>query len=225
MRTALMFSTAEGAPKVLHFTSTSAGEGKTTTATNTAINFAQTGSTVLLIDADLRNPSLHKVFRKPNDNGLTNYLTGDAEPARVTQASGIDKLFLMTSGPVPPNPAELLHGSKMMDLAALGSKRFDYVLIDGPPLLGLADALLLADIAKATLFVAAAGYARTGGVEAGLKRLRHSRANILGTVLTKFDLNKSNHGYGYGYDYAYSYNYGGGAEPGEDAEPMPRQSA
>ena len=161
-----------------------------------------------MIDGDLRNPSLHKIFRAPNDSGLTNYLTGDAEPAKVTRSTGIDKLYVMTSGPVPPNPAELLHGARMMDLAALAAKRFDYVILDGPPLLGLADALLLADVAHATLLVAAAGHARTGSVEAGLKRLRSSRANILGTVLTKFDLNKSSYGYGYGYDYSYSYSYG-----------------
>ncbi|TDG12866.1 polysaccharide biosynthesis tyrosine autokinase [Seongchinamella unica] len=206
MRTALMFSTAEGAPKTLHFTSVTAGEGKTTSAANTAITFAQTGSKVLLIDADLRNPSLHKVFARPNDNGLTNYLTGDAEPARVTQRTGVDNLFLMTSGPVPPNPAELLHGARMLDLASLAAKRFDYVIIDGPPLLGLADALLLADVAQASLLVVAAGQARNGGVEAGLKRLQHSRANVLGTVLTKLDLNKSS--YGYGADYGYAYSYG-----------------
>jgi len=162
---------------------------------------------------------LHKVFRVPNDNGLTNYLTGDAEPARVTQKTGIDKLFVMSSGPVPPNPAELLHGSRMIDLATLAAKRFDYVIIDGPPLLGLADALLLADVANASLLVAAAGTARTGSFEEGVKRLNHSRANILGTVLTKFDLNKS----AYGYDYAYSYSYGTGTEP--DQGRQPRKSA
>ncbi|KAA1188918.1 polysaccharide biosynthesis tyrosine autokinase [Pseudohalioglobus sediminis] len=208
MRTALMFATHEGAPKVMHFTSASAGEGKTTTAVNTAITFAQTGSNVLLIDGDLRNPSLHKVFAKPNDNGLTNYLTGDIEPARVTQPTGVDNLFLMTSGPIPPNPAELLHGSRMLNLTTLAAKRFDYVVIDGPPLLGLADALLLADVAKGTLLVVAAGEARNGGVEAGLKRLRHSRANLLGGVLTKYDLNKASYGYGGDYGYAYSYSYG-----------------
>ncbi|QFU74626.1 polysaccharide biosynthesis tyrosine autokinase [Halioglobus maricola] len=208
MRTALMFSTADGAPKVLHFTSAGPGEGKTTTAVNTAITLAQTGSQVLLIDGDMRNPSLHKVFSRPNDNGLTNYLTSDAKPGRVTQSTGIDSLFVMTSGPVPPNPAELLHGSRMLDLVALGNQRFDYVVIDGPPLLGLADALLLADVAHATLFVAAAGAARTGSVEAGLKRLQHSRANVVGAVLTKFDLNKASYGYGGDYGYSYSYSYG-----------------
>jgi ATPases involved in chromosome partitioning len=107
MRTALSLSSSEGAPKVLHFTSTAASEGKTTTAINTAINFAQTGGRVLIIDGDLRNPSLHKIFNKPNDAGLTNYLTGESDPGRVTQTTGIDNLYLMSSGPIPPNPAEL----------------------------------------------------------------------------------------------------------------------
>jgi len=207
MRTALMFSTAEGAPRVLHFTSASPGEGKSTTAVSTAINFAQTGAKVLLIDADLRNPSLHKVFGLPNHRGLTNYLTGSTEPGEVTQACGVQGLFLISSGPLPPNPAELLMGGRMMDLATLAAKRFDYVVIDSPPLLGLADALILADVANATLMVVAANSTRLGAVEAGLKRLRHSRARVLGSVLTKFDLSKAS--YGYGYDYQYSYSYGG----------------
>ena len=134
MRTALTFSTAGGAPRVMHFTSAAQGEGKTTTSVSTAINFAQTGASVLLIDADLRNPSLHKVFNVANHKGLVNYLTAGAEPADVTQPTGVQGLFLMSSGPIPPNPAELLAGGRMVDLASLGAKRFDYVVIDGPPL-------------------------------------------------------------------------------------------
>jgi capsular exopolysaccharide synthesis family protein len=215
MRTALMFSTGDGAPRVMHFTSVNPSEGKTTSAVSTAINFTQTGGNVLLIDGDLRNPSLHKIFKVPNSKGLTNYLSGLEKPADIAQATGIDGLFVIPSGPVPPNPAELLSGGKMVDLISLSSKRFDYVIIDSPPLLGLADALLLADVAQATLLVAAANSTRAGALEAGIKRLRHSRANILGTVLTKYDLAKSN----YGYDYHYSYSYG----PSEDSPE--RQSA
>ena len=162
MRTALMFSTAHGAPKVMMFTSVNASEGKTTTAVSTAINFTQTGSNVLLIDADLRNPSLHKIFGLRNDRGLTNYLAADAQPAEVTQPCNIKGLFVIPSGPIPPNPAELLHGGRMVDLTSLGAKRFDYVIIDCPPLLGLADALILAEVSQATMLVAAAGSTRRG---------------------------------------------------------------
>ena len=227
MRTALSFSTAQGVPKVLHVTSSGAGEGKTTTAISAAINLCQTGANVLLIDADLRNPSLHKVFDLPNHKGLSNYLSGAAEPAAVTQPSGVRGLFLMSSGPIPPNPAELLHGARMVDLASLGAKRFDYVIIDSPPLLGLADALILGDVAQATLLVVAANSTRQGAVEAALKRLRHSRANVLGAVMTKFDMSKASYGYGYGYDYQYSYSYGASPEQAaasNDAEAAPRHA-
>lgn len=227
MRTALSFSTAEGVPKVLHVTSAGAGEGKTTTSISIGINLCQTGANVLLIDADLRNPSLHKAFDVPNHKGLSNYLSGAADPAEVTQPTGVKGLFLMSSGPIPPNPAELLHGARMVDLASLGAKRFDYVIIDSPPLLGLADALILGDVAQATLLVVAANSTRQGAVEAALKRLRHSRSNVLGAVMTKFDLSKSSYGYGYGYDYQYSYSYGPTPEQAaaaNDAEAAPRRA-
>jgi polysaccharide biosynthesis transport protein len=227
MRTALSFSTSEGVPKVLHVTSSGTGEGKTTTAISAAVNLCQTGANVLLIDADLRNPSLHKVFNLSNHKGLSNYLSGAAEPAEVTQATGVKGLFLMSSGPIPPNPAELLHGARMVDLASLGAKRFDFVIIDSPPLLGLADALILGDVAQATLLVVAANSTRQGAVEAALKRLRHSRANVLGAVMTKFDMSKASYGYGYGYDYQYSYSYGATPEQAaesNDAEAVPRHA-
>ena len=171
MRAALTFSTAEGAPKAMQFTSVGPHEGKTTTAINIAINLSQTGSKVLLIDADLRNPSLHKLFRRPNEAGLTNYLTGNADPAEVTQSLGIPGLFVMTAGPVPPNPAELLHGGKLIDLVALGTQRFDHVIIDSPPLLGLADAVIIADAVQATIMVAGANGTRKGGLCVWVKAL------------------------------------------------------
>jgi len=220
MRTALMFSSTDGAPKVLHFTSMGAGEGKTTSAISTAINFIQSGSTVLLIDSDLRNPSIHKEFDLPNDIGLTNYLTGTLKPVEVAQSSGIARLFIMTSGDIPPNPAELLQSGKMVDLLALAAERFDYVILDGPPVLGLADALVLANLARATILVVAAGDTRMSAIEAGLKRLKHAKANVVGITMTKFTKIKG----GYGYDYHYSYSYG--LEHDEAApETSTRQSA
>jgi len=215
MRTALMFSTSQGAPKVLHFTSVNAGEGKTTTAVSTAVNFTQTGGNVLLIDADLRNPTLHKIFSLPNNAGLANYLTGEMKPAQVARKTEVERLYVIPSGPIPPNPAELLTGAKMLDLVSLSDKRFDYVIIDSPPVLGLADALVLADIAEATLMVVSANSTRKAAVEAGLKRLQHSRANVLGMVLTKYEMNKS--GYGYDYNYSYNYEYGAGSDEASGA--------
>ena len=157
LRTSLLFSTAEGAPRIMHFTSAGPGEGKTTTAVSTAIAFAQAGDKVLLIDGDLRNPSLHRAFGLPNATGLTNHLAGNATPAEIAQPTQVLRLFTITSGPLPPNPVELLSTAKMVDLLSHSAERFDRVIIDGPPVIGLADALLLANLAKATIFMVEPG--------------------------------------------------------------------
>jgi len=219
LRTALIFATSEGAPRIIHYTSASPREGKTTSATSTAITFAQTGSKVLLIDADLRNPSLHQAFVVPNSEGLTNYLAGDAKPADIAQLTQVPRLFVITSGPLPPNPVELLSSAKMIDLLHLAAERFDYVVIDGPPVIGLADALVLANLAKATIFVVEAAGTRVGALEGSIKRLRGANANILGAVLAKFG--RAGTGYGYSYDYHYSYSYGGT----EQHPALPKQTA
>lgn len=218
LRTSLLFSTADGAPRMLHFTSAGPGEGKTTTAVSTAVAFAQAGGTVLLIDGDLRNPSLHRVFSLPNAVGLTNHLAGDAEPAEIAQPTQVKRLFAITSGPLPPNPAELLSTAKMVDLLSLAVERFDHVVIDGPPVLGLADALLLANLAKTTLFIVEPGSTRGRDLDGAVKRLYQTNARVLGAVLTKVGRAGAGYGYGYCYDYQYLYSYG--AKGGQGALPQ-----
>ncbi len=215
-RTALSFSTSSGAPKVLHVTSAAAGEGKTTTAISLANTFVQAGETVLIIDADLRNPSLHKEMVLPNATGLTNFLAGDHQPSQIIQRSEIDRLYVIPTGPIPPNPAELLSTGKMLDLITRASKKFDRIVVDGPPVLGLADALILANMVKVTIMVVDAGATRKGALEGSMKRLRHAQANVVGGILTKYGQGSS----GYGYDYHYSYNYYSYSsdDDGEDAE-------
>ena len=210
LRTSLVFSTTEGAPKVLHVTSAGPGEGKTTAATNVAIAFAQAGGKVLLIDADLRSPSLHRAFSLANDLGLTNYLAGDTPPADIAQPTQVVRLFTITSGPLPPNPVELLSSAKMLDLLSVAGERFDLVVIDGPPVIGLADALVLASLANGTMFVVEAGATRYGALEGAVKRLRGANATLVGAVLTKFGRRGKGYGYGYSYDYHYTYSYGVG---------------
>lgn len=217
-RTALSFSTASGTPDILHISSSVASEGKTTTALSLALTFAQAGSNVLLIDADLRNPSLHKEFEADNEAGLTNYLAGDHRPSQVIQKSPVKGLYLLPTGPLPPNPAELLGSGKMLDLLTTAAKRFDLVLVDGPPTLGLADSLILANVADATIMVVDAGVTRTGSLTGSLQRLRQARANVIGAVLTKFGQGRT----GYGYDYHYSYNYYSYAADDADEAPARR---
>jgi polysaccharide biosynthesis transport protein len=220
LRTQLLFSTAEGAPDILHFTSANPGEGKTTTTVNTAIAFAQAGSTVLLIDGDLRNPSLHRTFALPNALGLTNYLAGTAKPLEISQPSPVKNLFTITSGPLPPNPVELLASAKMLDLLSLASERFDIVILDGPPVIGLADALVLANMARATVFVVDAGSTHRREIMGAVKRLRQANAHLLGAVLAKVGQAGKGYGYGYGYSYNYLYSYG----QRDESASLPQQS-
>ena len=210
LRTSLIFSTSEGAPRLLQVTSAGPSEGKTTTAVSIATAFAQTGSTVLIIDCDLRNPSLHQSFVVPNTEGLTNYLVGDITPADIAKPTQVTRLFMIPSGPLPPNPVELLSSPKMVDLLSAAQERFDYVILDGPPVIGLADALIISSLAQATVFVIASGSTRIGAMEGSVKRLRAANAKLIGTVLTKVGHAAQGYGYGYGYDYHYSYSYGKG---------------
>lgn len=200
-RTALQFSTDQGAPKSIVVTSAQPSEGKSTTALALAVNFAQLGMKVLLIDADLRNPSQHRNLGRGNGVGLANYLAGLTMPESIFQKTDIDGLYFMASGPLPPNPAELLAGPKMLSLISTAGEKVDAVIINSPPVLGLADAPLLASIASGTLLVLATGHTRRSVVKAALKRLQFARARMVGVLMNKCDF-RSNYGYG-GYGYGY----------------------
>src|SRR5262249_25811587 len=180
LRTALQFSTDQGAPKTILVTSTRPSEGKSTTALALATNFAQLGMKVLLIDADLRNPSQHRNLKRSNGIGLSNVLAGGATAGSVFQETDIDGLYFMSSGPLPPNPAELLAGPKMVSLLSMATEKVDMVVVDAPPVMGLADAPLLASMASGTLLVVSTGDTRRNVVKAALKRLYYARARMVG---------------------------------------------
>lgn len=208
LRTGLQFATSDGLPKSLLITSSKPSEGKTTSSIALARSFASIGLNVLLIDGDLRNASVHRRIKCSNELGLSNYLTGHKMPEEVVQSTETDGLVVMAAGPLPPNPAELLAGPRFMSLLALGMESFDIVVIDGPPVMGLADAPLISSMVRATLLVIAANETRRNTVKVALKRLQLARANVIGTMLSKFDAKISGYGYGYGYgDYDY-HSYG-----------------
>lgn len=206
LRTSLRFSTRNGAPKSIFITSSGPTEGKSTVALNLATAYAQTGKKVLLIDTDLRNPSIHHLLELQNVEGLTNYLANpQATNDDISTSCMINQLNVITSGPVPPDPVELLSGRKMNDLLESARKEFDHIIIDGPPILGLADSLILADLADATLVTIEAGKTKKTNLLDALKRLERANATILGTVLSRMS-RKVNPAYDQKY-YSYTSSY------------------
>jgi capsular exopolysaccharide synthesis family protein len=209
VRTALQFSTDHGVPRSLLVTSTRASEGKSSTTLALAQTLASLGATVLLIDADLRKPT----FRGPSStsHGLSSLLAGSGTVAECVHPTQMERLFLLPSGPIPPNPAELLATGRFKEILDEALTRFDHVVIDSPPVLGLADAPMLASSAEGTLMVIEAGAIRRAAALASVNRLRASEARLMGGILTKFNALKVGYGYGYGYGYgedAYAYREG-----------------
>ncbi len=203
LRTSLRFSTREGAPKSTFITSSAAGEGKSSIALNLATAYAQAGNKVLIIDADLRNPSLHKLFKLENYEGLTNYLAGGGSSSDISQSTMIKNLYTITSGPIPPDPVELLSGQRMGTLLSNASADFDYIIIDGPPVLGLADALVISGLCDATILAIEAGKTRKVTLMKSLKRLERAHSNIVGLLFTRVDRSVDSD---YHEDYHYPYS-------------------
>jgi succinoglycan biosynthesis transport protein ExoP len=209
--TTLQFTTENGLPRTLVMTSAGPSEGKSLTSYAVARHFATLGRKVLLVDADLRDPSLHKQLARDNSIGLSNYLTGACTPPDAMQSTQVPKLAFMASGPLPPNAADLLGSPRFFSLLSVGLEVFDLIVIDAPPVVGLADAQLLSSAVAATVFIVGAGQSRTSNVRGALKRLQLSRSMVVGAVLTKFDAKTAGYGYGYGYGYGHGYGYGADA--------------
>ena len=204
LRTSLRFILNEGNKGVIFVTSAHAGEGKSTTTSNLACAYANAGHKVLLIDADLRNPSLHKTLGISNETGLSNYLEGYGNTDTLVQSSSINNLSLIPAGILPDDPAELLASAQMESLLATARNAFDLIILDGPPVLGLADAVILASLADATLLAVRAESTRMSTLSNALKRLRQSHANLSGILLNRVDIRRGSR---FGYDYADYYYY------------------
>ncbi|MEO6041110.1 MAG: polysaccharide biosynthesis tyrosine autokinase, partial [Croceibacterium sp.] len=203
LRTALLYSTREGLPKILLVTSAQASEGKTTTSYAVARAFARAGKRALLVDADLRRPAVHKIAEVPNRAGLSTVLIGEATLQDAVVPSGVDNLTILPAGPIPPSPAELLSSPRMAALLEQLEGMFDVVVVDSSPVLGLADSTELAALADGVMLVVEADRGRGGQVRAALRRLRSSDPVLIGATLTKFDPKGAGNDYSayYGYDY------------------------
>lgn len=211
LRSALQFATAEGFPASLLVTSPWQGEGKSTTAFAVAKFVARLGFRVLLVDADLRKPSLQTVLGADNTVGLTNILTGGVGLPEAVQPTMIDNLFLVTAGPASPNPAELLSGPRLKLVINEAGALYDMVIFDGPPVMALADAPLIGTGVSATLFVIQSGRTTRPQARSTLNRLHLAGVHVIGAVLTRYAPAASATGHAYGYGYGYGYDYGQGA--------------
>lgn len=209
LRTALQFSTPNGAPSTMLVTSSRPAEGKSTTAYAMAVNLARLGRRVLLADGDLRNPSMHRVMGVENDVGMSNLLSGSADLQTLAKPTSQPNLDFIPCGPLPPNPAELWGGDRLKLVLAEAEGVYDHIVIDGPPVLGFADAPLLSSAVRGTLFVLESKGTRRAQARGALRRLSIGGGRILGAVLTKFNTKTVQYG---GYEYAYDYNYGPGSE-------------
>lgn len=210
IRTSLAFLTDHGIPRSFLLTSTRPNEGKSTSAFALAAVLASTGKRILLIDGDMRNPSLHQMLGIKNNAGLSNSLSGSDDLAQLIHEKTSFGFDAMTAGPLPPNAAELLSSTRMHDLVAQLSGVYDTVIIDAPPVLGLADIPLLADTVEGVIYTIEAGGVKMRGIQSAIQRVRSSRAHIFGGIVTKVQPQHS--GYGYGYAYEYSYGNKGAAE-------------
>ena len=208
LRSALLYSTAQGMPSRLMVTSAAASEGKTTTSIAIATGLARMGKRVLLIDADMRRPSLHRRLALGKVTGLSSLLTSRDPLAQHAVPSATANLTILPAGPIPPSPTELMSTPRLQEILAEADQAYDVVMLDTPPVLGLADAPLMSALVGGVVFVVEADRGRRGSLKAALRRLRSMRPVILGAVLNKFDPNKSANRYSeyYGSDY---YQYGG----------------
>lgn len=198
IRTNIEYSSVEEEISSIVVTSSGPGEGKSTTIANLAVVFAQQGKKVLLVDADMRKPTVHYTFQVKNNFGLTNILTKQRKLAETVQPTDEENLFILTSGPIPPNPAEIL-GSKLMgELLKEAHEQFDLVLLDTPPVLAVTDAQILANKCSGTILVVSSGKTEVEAAVKAKELLVNSKAKLLGVVLNNKKAKESQYYYYYG---------------------------
>lgn len=203
IQTNLAFTTEHGVPRSFAVTSTRPAEGKSTTALALATTLARAQRRVVLVDGDMRSPSIHHLGGVDHDRGLSNFLTGDDDISTMTFAMKDLDFTAMSAGPIPPNAAELLTGNRLSILLDRLLEHYDHVVIDSPPVMGLADAPLIASRVEGVIYAVESHGIRSSLVKTAVGRLASANARIFGGVLTKFEARKAHYGYGYEYGYGY----------------------
>jgi len=203
MRTSVLLSSADNPPKILLVSSFTPGEGKSSVSASLAMSLAHAGKKILLIDADMRRPVQHKNFNIENSSGLSSFLAGVSAENEIKKENPIENLYLIPSGPIPPNPSELLSSKKLKDLLSNVSVDYDMIIIDTPPLASVTDPVILSKLVDGVILVTWAGKTTYEMLGKGLKQLREVDAPLIGVVLNRFNAKKSGYYYNYG-DYYYS---------------------
>jgi len=203
VRSSISLASGKGIPKTLAFVSTQAREGKSSTCMATALSMSRLNKKCVVVDLDFRRPNVHKLLGMQNDAGASNVLAGETTAAAVIRPTAFPNLSAITGGPIAPNPTELLTDDRISALFDELAQSFEVIFVDSPPVLSLADALVVSNVCEATIFVAEAGRNSPSSAMRAIGRLRDSNSRILGVVLTRFNARRM----GYGYDQAYSYRY------------------
>jgi len=207
LRTNINFAGLDNPYKTLVVTSAGPNEGKSTTSSNLGIVMAQANNKVLLVGADLRRPILHRLFGVDDSVGVTNVLVNDLDPAEVAVESNVPGLYILPSGPIPPNPVELIGSRRMQKMIERARETFDYVLIDSPPVLIVTDTLLLSAMVDGIILVIKSGVARVDATREAKEKLENVGAKIVGAVLNKVNMSSDDY-----YYYSYYYYHQGGGE-------------
>lgn len=185
LRTNIQFASVERPFQVIMITSSQPGEGKSITVSNLAVTYAQEGKKVLIIDADMRKPSLHQFFSLPNRAGLSSVLNNESSRLEVIKDTIVDNLYLLPSGPIPNTPSELLSSDTMRNLLDQLRNDFDVILIDTPPILAVTDSAIVSVMCDAVVIVAAAGKVKKNRLQKAKEQLDHVNANVIGIVLNQ----------------------------------------
>ena len=201
IRTSIQFAQAGKELQTIALTSCTPNEGKSTTIANLAVVLTQAGKSVLLIDCDMRNPTVHKNFNLSNKVGLSSCISMGTALSDAVQKTSIEGLYALTGGVIPPNPSELLGSEQMKNVLQRAKEQYDYVLIDTPPVMPVTDALIVSRFVDGMILVIASAEIKVEMARDVKNQLVNAGANILGVVLNK--VRSEHHGYGYGYYYYY----------------------
>lgn len=220
IRTNLSFSGVDRKLKIILATSALPNEGKSTVLASLSIVMAKVGKKVLLVDCDFRNPTQHKLFGLPN-KGVSNCIATGGDFHEIIQHIDQENLDILTSGPVAPNPSEILMSNRMQEFLDMVRDEYDYVLIDTPPIMPVTDSAVLSSRVDGVMLIIASGEEKPGLLKAAKTRLEQAGANIIGCILNKVKIPGGKYGYGsnhYGYGYGYGYGYYYGTEKQEVSE-------